>query len=134
MQYFVYSPLYFGKLVDGAIATIEQYLESQFNKYVNNNGDICNQGEFEEKKVTQEKAEALIHFSYKNFQKQLMLLDIEGFGYKLIDPEIATVNVDNTVNGEREFVAGNISLYGIEKFLSHHSCSKYCELLSLGRN
>ena len=74
MQCFVYSPLYFGKLVDGTIATIEQYLEGQFNKYVNNKGDICNQGDIEEKKVMQEKAETLIHFSYKNSQEQLMLI------------------------------------------------------------
>ena len=133
-QHFVYSPLYFGKLVDGTIATIEQYLEGQFNKYVNNSGDICNQGEFEEERVMQEKAEALIHFSYENSQKQLMLLDIQGFGYNLIDPEIATVNVDNTVNGEREFLAGNMSLDGIETFLSQHSCSKFCELVSLEKN
>ena len=130
-QHFVYSPLYFGKLVDGTVVTIEQYLEGQFNKYVNNNGDICNQGEFEEEKVMQEKAEALIHFPYENSQKQLMLLDIQGFDYKLIDSAIATVNVDNTTNGEREFVAGNMSLDGIETFLSQHSCSEYCELLSV---
>lgn len=36
------------------------------------------------------KAESLAHYSYKKSNNQLLLLDIQGCGYRLIDPEIAS--------------------------------------------
>lgn len=36
------------------------------------------------------KAESLAHYSYKKSNNQLLLLDVQGCGYRLIDPEIAS--------------------------------------------
>ena len=49
-QYFVYSPCYFKKLVDGTIVTVKQCSQDQFKKYVNSNGENCNQKVCEGKK------------------------------------------------------------------------------------
>ena len=36
-------------------------------------------------------AETLSHFSYVKSQQNLLLVDIQGSGWRLYDPEIATV-------------------------------------------
>ena len=41
-------------------------------------------------KELQLKAECLVHFTYESTNQKLMLLDIQGSGYQLYDPEIAT--------------------------------------------
>ena len=62
-----------------------------------------------------------------------MLLDIQGSGYTLYDPEIATRELrddedDNGNVGEMYFCAGNLTFMAIEAFCHSHKCSKFCEM------
>ena len=41
--------------------TVEEYLEGEFDKYINNDGKIC----YGRDKTISEKAECLAHYSYK---------------------------------------------------------------------
>ena len=40
-----------------------------------------------------QKAECLSHFSFEKFDKKLMIVDIQGSGANLYDPEIATMEL-----------------------------------------
>jgi hypothetical protein len=64
---------------------VEEFVEGEFVKFLNNTGAVCgNDSEL------RQKAESLTHFSYEKSNKQLMIVDIQGCGYDLYDPEIAS--------------------------------------------
>nr|CAB3240994.1 eukaryotic elongation factor 2 kinase [Phallusia mammillata] len=111
----------------GKAATVEPYVEGKFTKYVNNTGEV-QRGRVE----VVEKAECLVHYSYEYSNKSFMLLDVQGTGFQLYDPEIATKDLfcksDST---EIMFCAGNLSAIAINEFVSNHHCNKYCELMNL---
>ena len=69
--------------------TVEKYVEEEFHKYVNNDGE-CTIQECEELKTIYDKAQTLVHYSHKLSEGKFMLVDIQGASYKLYDPEIAT--------------------------------------------
>ena len=59
-----------------------------------------------------------------------MVLDIQGAGYSLCDPEIASAElVDDDAN--ILFCNGNLSSDAIDSFVAQHACNKFCELLCL---
>ena len=59
-----------------------------------------------------------------------MLLNIQGSGYHLYDPEIVTNDLlDN--KGEIYFCSGNLSCNAIETFEKQHQCNPFCEMLNL---
>lgn len=109
-------------------------MEGEFHKYVNNDGN-CMTPPSEELVSVYEKAECLVHYSYINFQKKLMLLDIQGSSYTLYDPEIATLDLVSSgeVLGIDEifFCPGNLSKVGIQQFVAQHKCNDYCKMLQL---
>ena len=76
----------------GNPVTVEEFVEGTFRKYVNTDGKICKQpqGSNADIKTIFEKAECLVHFSYVESSKKLMLLGLQGAKYDLYDPEIAT--------------------------------------------
>ena len=131
---FSYEDVYF-TMVDGRPATLERYVDGQCFKYVNNNG-ICPAPE-EGMEDLFEKGQALAHFSWVFSDKKLLLLDIQGSGYCLYDPEIATPNLVTTADEEVqtdmiEFCMGNMSLDAIKLFMNReHKCGKFCEMLGL---
>ena len=116
-------------------ATLEEYIEGAFVKYVNNNG--CSAGSLNssvtKENVILDKAEAFVRYSYFITERKMMLLDIQGSGYFLCDPEIATENLIDVDNNGSEilFCCGNLSLVAIEAFLNQHMCNKYCKMLCL---
>jgi hypothetical protein len=66
-----------------------------------------------------------------------MLIDIQGSGYALCDPEIATESLkddDDNDNSEILFCCGNLSTMAIQGFLNEHFCNKYCKMLALSDN
>ena len=63
-----------------------------------------------------------------------MLLDIQGMGYRLIDPEIATTEVMDQDTNEVFFCCGNCSTVGIDTFLAGHKCKKFCTMMGLPEN
>ncbi len=63
-----------------------------------------------------EEMECLAHYSYEKSEKQLMLLDIQGSGYDLYDPEMAS-SVRHK-DGEFLFGAGNLTTIAIHAFIA----------------
>ena len=67
-------------------------------------------------------------FSYERSQKEVMLLDIQGCGSCLFDPEIASKQLDPK---NMLFCTGNLSHNAIQNFTASHKCNDYCNLLKL---
>jgi len=76
------------------------------------------------------KAESLMHYSYKKSNEMLMITDIQGFGFILTDPEIATKDIMNSED-KWNFCPGNCSLIAITNFFDKHTCNRYCQLMNL---
>ena len=74
-------------------------------KYVNNNGSIVNAPQSE----LQKKTECPVHFSYNKSQEKLMVVDIQGSGYNLTDPDLATSVGSFDETDELLFCVGNLS-------------------------
>ncbi len=122
---FTYTKLYYGKLNDEAV-TIEQFIDGTFAKYINNTGDIL----IKDNSVIALKAESFAHYSYVKSGEQLIIVDLQGVGFTLFDPEIASAKLydeDNSIY----FCAGNLSITAIETFLIQHKCNRFCKLLKL---
>ena len=131
---FTYNNIYYTQL-DGRPATIEEFVEGKFVKHINNNGNCVDLGpdcEIEIKTIN-EKAQALVHFSYIATDNKMILVDIQGSGYHLYDPEIATKDLYDEDDEEAEiyFCCGNLSSMAIDTFMKNHVCNKYCEMLDL---
>ena len=102
-------------------------MEGKFDKYINNDGKLCYGGH----KIISEKAECLAHYSYEKSNHELMLLDIQGCGYGLFDPEIASAKLVDDEDNEILFTAGNLSKEAISTFFKEHVCNYYCDQLGL---
>ena len=58
-----------------------------------------------------------------------MVVDIQGAGYNMFDPEIASaILVDKQ---EVMFTAGNLSHLAIDNFVDQHTCKMFCKCLGL---
>ena len=120
-----YSKVYIGK-TEGDLVTLESYMEGKFVKYINNDGHICEKGS-----EVADKAEAFSHYTYVKSEKQLMVLDIQGTGYSLYDPEVASTKLLDDDQKTVLFCFGNLSTEAIEQFLKEHQCKNYCSLLGI---
>ena len=130
---FEYIKVFFAVFKEQPV-TVEEYVEGEFQKYVNNNG-MCITSPAEGFDEIYAKAQCLVHFSYHISERKLMLLDIQGSSFKLYDPEIATTdllaNDESPGSKEVNFCAGNLSCVAIDSFKSKHICNIYCEMMSL---
>ena len=106
---------------------VEKYISGKYEKYINNTG--INQSNCDATRL--EKAECLAHFSYHWSENKLLLVDIQGAGYTLYDPEIATSVDESEVDGEARFTMGNLRGEAIKKFVDGHLCNDYCRMLGL---
>ena len=61
----------------------------------------------------------------------MMLLDLQGTGYHLYDPEIAATVPQDSNEDETYFCAGNLATVAITSFFEQHRYSDYCKLLGL---
>ena len=86
---FRYSKVYLARS-KGQLVTLEPYLEGKFVEYINNDGEIIVSGN-----EVASKAEAFVHFTYVKSQKAVMVLDIQGTGYNLYDPEVASTKLQD---------------------------------------
>ena len=109
----------------GESVSVEEFVKGNFTKYINNDGLPCGDQEDE----LFQKSECLSHYSYVSSKKQVMVVDIQGAGYNLFDPEIASaVLVDKQ---EIMFTVGNLSQIAIDNFISSHTCNMFCKCLNL---
>ena len=121
-----YNKLYFGK-VNGEVVTLEEYLEGKFIKYVNNTGEVLTSCDDD----IGMKCEAFVHYTYHTTKEQIMVVDIQGVGCELCDPQIATQALKDDEDGAIFFCTGNLSVIAIERFIRDHICNKYCDMLKL---
>ena len=84
-----YGRIYYGETDKGEFVTIEGFIEGTFVKYTNNNGALC----VSASDIIGQKAQCLSHFSYEKSTRKVMIVDVQGSGYKLFDPEIASANL-----------------------------------------
>lgn len=134
-EVFSYDNMYLGKIIKSTdnpnqgFVTIERYIEGKFVKYVNNTGNVT----ADKNDVTTQKAETLVHFSYQMSKGAFLLVDIQGTGYKLYDPEIASTILLNNEGGNTDinFCIGNLSIKAIDEFFEKHTCNSYCKKLDL---
>ena len=127
-QCFTYNEAMLGRIKsDGSYVMIEEFINGNFCKYINNDGSIC---QIQEKSELVEKAECLVHFTYEKSNHNLMLLDIQGSDFTLYDPEIATV-LDAVDTNNLHFTMGNMSVAACSNFSDRHVCNKYCKALNL---
>ena len=122
---FSYNKIMLGKITEEQeYVPVEEYVEGNFGKYVNNNGEICgNSG------CLTEKAECLTHFSFERSNKEIIVVDIQGCGPLLFDPQIASREI--IANAEYLFCTGNLSDNAMKTFTEKHKCNWYCQLLDL---
>ena len=106
-----------------------------FAKLINNNGKKADLPEDADKDLKDllAKAECLVHYTYESSNQQLMLLDIQGSGYCLYNPEIATNDIMDASSLEYYFCCGNYSSMGITCFLNEHECNAYCKMMDLSQ-
>lgn len=120
-----YKSIYLGSMSSGEIVSVEEFVKGTFTKHINNDGLPCG----EERGELFQKAECLCHYSYLQSKRQVMVVDIQGAGYNLFDPEIAsTILVDKQ---EVMFTAGNLSQTAIHNFIGSHTCNLFCNCLDL---
>ena len=115
------------KYSHGESVTVEEFVDGQFVKYINNDGSICKDDD-----TPSAKAQCLAHFSYEKSNDEVMLVDIQGSGYTLYDPEIASGVLQDKTN-EFLFTTGNLSIAAIRAFIQNHKCNIFCNLLGLNR-
>ena len=119
-----YTNVYFGRLYSEFV-TLENYIEGEFQKYVNNTGEVCGSCE-----VTL-KAESFCHYTYEKSGQQLMVLDIQGVDHSLFDPEVASSTLIDEIDRTIFFCCGNLSTDAIDRFKVEHVCNKFCLMLKL---
>ena len=119
-----FKDVFFAKL-DGECVTLEEFIEGDFIKYINNTGITC----VSDDDMIGHKAQCLAHFSYQKSNSELMILDIQGSGHMLFDPEIASTQLMK--DKKMLFCAGNLTEVAIKQFISGHSCNKFYQLIGL---
>ena len=67
---------------------IEEYIDGEFTKHVNNTGIPC-----DEDSDIRKKCESLAHFSYERPGENLVVVDMQGSVHLLFDPEIASMEL-----------------------------------------
>ena len=121
----IYHKIYMGRSSEEEWVTIEEYIDGEFTKYVNNTGIPC-----DEDSDVWKKCESLAHFSYERSGENLVVVDMQGSVQSLFDPKIASMELLG--NEEVLFSSGNLSLTAINTFIEHHTkCNFYCTLLRL---
>ena len=98
---------------------VENYLPGEYEKYNNNSGWVTE--DMSEQSLV---AQAFSHFSYQYTQGYLMIVDLQGVGGILTDPQIHCLNKD-------KFGIGNLGYVGFIRFFLSHNCNKYCKALGL---
>ena len=122
---FKYVDTLYGRITDSdEYVTIEQEINGHFEKYLNNDG-CC----YSNKSIMVEKAECLAHFTFMKSEEQLLLTDIQGCGFVLTDPEIAS----SEISQEKEimFCVGNYCRKAIKNFGLSHECNTWCKAAGL---
>ena len=115
--------------------TIEEFVQGEFHKYVNNNGFHIPSTSVEFDEVY-EKAQCLVHHSYQISEKKLMLLDVQGSFFlsctiQKLQQQIFLLMMHHWIQTRSTSVLATFSVLQFYEFNSKHSCNKYCDMMSL---
>ena len=77
-----------------------------------------------------DKAQCFADFTYEKSQGKLMVLDVQGAGLNLYDPEIASAELTDG-DGSLRLCNGNLAEGAIRNFFGKHKCNFYCKILQL---
>ena len=122
-QTFFYRQAFYGYNNDQSV-TIEPEIEGTLDILINNDCVI-----YRPHREISQKAQSLVHYTWEKSQHYLLLTDIQGVGYELTDPEIATAK--GYENNKLNFCAGNLADTAIMTFQTPHACNEYCLALKL---
>ena len=120
--------MFFGKIDENEFITVEKFIPGTFQKYINNDDTIVNGVETSTDGL--KKVEAFVHYTFKKSEGNLIVLDIQGIGNVLCDPEIATEDIVD-IDDEFLLCLGNLANNVIQEFLGAHECNAYCEAVNL---
>ncbi|XP_066930542.1 myosin heavy chain kinase A-like [Clytia hemisphaerica] len=131
-EFFEYNRAYFGTMVkangEKDCVMVEEFVDGEFVKFINNDGKILHGDASNLEREL--KAQCLAHYSHVKSNEKFMLVDIQGSGYKLYDPEIATSS--NAIQQSRlNFNLGNLSKAAIDMFMEGHVCNRFCKMIGL---
>ena len=127
VETFQYNSVYYEKIGSIVSVTIEEFIPRKFVKYINNNESHCMillQNE------CHGKADTFVHYSYEKSQKILVVLAIQGVGYSLRGPEVASKE-NETDSEEHYFYFSNLSEKATLNFTETHVCNRFCRALGL---
>ena len=126
-EIFHYNSVYYGKISSIQSITIEELIPGTFVKYINNDGSQC---VILLRNECHDKADAFVQYTYEKSQRNLVVLDIQGVGYSLCDPEVASK--ENKIESEEHyFCFGHLSERAILNFSETHVCNRFCRALGL---
>ena len=117
---FLYDTFYFA-ILDNEPITLERFVDGEFTKHVNNDGNPCQK--VLGKSSLFKQAEALVHFSYKASNEKFLLVDLQMADHKLYHPGIATIEtLIEAPSAEEFFCTGNLRETAINNFLTQMQC------------
>ncbi|XP_059825691.1 transient receptor potential cation channel subfamily M member 6 isoform X1 [Hypanus sabinus] len=104
--------------------TMEKYMNGQFRKYNNNNGD-----EIVPTNLMEETMLAFSHWTFEYTRGELLVLDLQGVGENLTDPSV--IKAEEKLSQEMEFGPANLGEEAIRNFTVKHHCNTCCKKLKL---
>lgn len=98
----------------GVTYSVEAFLEGAFTKYSSNSGFVTDE-------VVRHTPHAFSHYTYELSQGEELVVDVQGVGDLLTDPQI------HTRTGRRG--SGDLGLRGMALFFASHQCNPICRQL-----
>ena len=114
---------------DGKLFACEAVLEGKFTKYTNNS--VYKNADFTTPL-------AFSHFTYERSKHREMVVDLQGVGYMLTDPQVhdadGPAGSSSSSSAPPTFGLGNTGEKGIKEFFHDHECNAVCTHLGLKAN
>ena len=100
--------------------TVEENLEGSFLKYNTTAGEICTD---EKDSIVFEIANAFSHWTWKQSNRTMIALDMQGVGSTFTDCALASI--------AQKFGFDDLGLEAIKKFFEGHKCNQICDHLKI---
>jgi hypothetical protein len=107
---------------------VERFIEGDYIKYNSNSGfveeGVSEDGtHLEAQGYLRRTPQAFSHYTYEQSGKRCMVVDMQGVGDLMTDPQMHTI--------DQSWGAGDLGATGFAKFFHSHICNPVCRFLSL---